>query len=601
MEETWDLERVFPGGRTSKAFRQFLGRLQRELQELEYACQTLLEDQVLEVDQLKKRILESQDLYKKWYQAFEFVMCLKAQDTTDQQAQILLDEIHTLSSSYSRCHSALDAAMLQLPEASWHELLHFPETKPFSFILEERRRLRQTMKSQDVEEAFQTVEADGLHAWGDFYPTIVGRMTIEGEDCADREGIPVIQAAKTVYYGEDRGKRIALFRKWKEAWEEEAELCAKAINHIAGFRLNVYRHRGWDSFLHETLAQNRIKEHTVRMMWDVIFNHRKPLLNYLHRKRELFGADELCWTDQFAPLPLEQKGSRTLSFGEAASFIERHLRSFDEHLADFAGRVFREQWIDAAPDPKKAAGAFCAPFPLSHESRIMMTFHHDLSSTGVLAHEVGHAYHYHLLQEQPMFLQDCPPTVAEMASTLTETIVMKAAVADADNDVIRLHLINNQLIRDVGILLNGHVRYIFETNFYERRKVHVLSVDELNQLMVAAQKEAFAGQLATYEPTFWASLRHFYMTRHPFIHYPYTVAHLISTGFYAILEHEANQGERLRQLLAASTQMTVEELGQKYLGVDLEKPEFWIHALDKLSENVEAFLALTEKIHYLDT
>lgn len=587
VHEYWDLERVFPGGSQSDQFIKFLHQLRSSLAELERGCDQLHRKYSKRNPLIKEQLLLSQTLYEDWTQAFEFIQCLKGQDAKDQQAQSLDDEINSLSSLYKRCQTKLDETLAQLSDTSWRELLSQEELRPIAFILEERRTLQQTKLRSDVEKAFQSVEGDGLHAWGALYHTIVGRMKVYN--------LPVAQAVKTVYYGANRPERIALFQKWKEAWGREADLCAKAINHIAGFRLNVYSSRGWSSTMQETLLQNRIKEETVQAMWDALCSYKQPLLKYLERKKQLWKAEHLCWSDQFAPITVGKERPTNLTFSEAVAFIEEHLRSFDAHLADFVAQAIQERWVDACQSSRKRVGAFCAPLPKLKESRIMLTFHHDLPSTGVLAHELGHAYHYHILQELPAFLQSCPPTIAEIASTLTETILMKAAMEKTDDEGERLQLIDNQLIRDVGTLLNSQVRYLFETRFYEKRRGRTLSVEDLNQLMIEAQEEVFDGKLATYEPTFWASLRHFYMTRTPFVHYPYTVAHLISTGFYAQLKNESSRGDRLRHLLQDSTQMTVEDLGYKHLGVDLTKHDFWLQALDSLYENVKVFMDLTER------
>ena len=53
-----------------------------------------------------------------------------------------------------------------------------------------------------------------------------------------------------------------------------------------------------------------------------------------------------------------------------------------------------------------------------------------------------------------------------------------------------------------------------------------------NQLMVDAQREAFADAMADYDPTFWASKLHFYITGQPFYDFPYTFGFLFSAGIY---------------------------------------------------------------------
>jgi oligoendopeptidase F len=49
---------------------------------------------------------------------------------------------------------------------------------------------------------------------------------------------------------------------------------------------------------------------------------------------------------------------------------------------------------------------------------------------------------------------------------------------------------------------------------------------------------------------------------------------------------------KYRDLLRDTGSMTTEELGQKHLGVDLTKDEFWKAAVDRMLEDVEQFVEL---------
>ncbi|MOA62521.1 hypothetical protein D3C78_1879650 [compost metagenome] len=52
--------------------------------------------------------------------------------------------------------------------------------------------------------------------------------------------------------------------------------------------------------------------------------------------------------------------------------------------------------------------------------------------------------------------------------------------------------------------------------------------------------------------------------------------------------------QRYIDLLRDTARMTVEELAQKHLGVDLTKPEFWQKAVDLSIADVREFMAMTE-------
>lgn len=66
------------------------------------------------------------------------------------------------------------------------------------------------------------------------------------------------------------------------------------------------------------------------------------------------------------------------------------------------------------------------------------------------------------------------------------------------------------------MFLNIRARFLFETRFYERRQAGVLTANDINDLMVQAQKDAYGESLSTYSPHFWASKMHFYIDDIPF-------------------------------------------------------------------------------------
>ncbi|CRH75573.1 oligoendopeptidase%2C pepF/M3 family [Chlamydia trachomatis] len=115
--------------------------------------------------------------------------------------------------------------------------------------------------------------------------------------------------------------------------------------------------------------------------------------------------------------------------------------------------------------------------------------------------------------------------------------------------------------------------------------------------MVDAQKEAYGDALSDYNPTFWASKLHFYITGVPFYNFPYTFGYLFSLGIYAnALKEPAGFEEKYIALLKDTGSMKVEDLAEKHLGVDLKTRDFWEEAVNACMEDVEEFMRLTDPL-----
>jgi oligoendopeptidase F len=587
----WDLDSFFPGGSASPEFEQFVNDLSRRIDELKRDITKLATLKPATPDRWHETLTRAQEATSRLYQASAFVSCLTAQDVKDEKAKLWRGRLTQLGAVYRAAMTAMDDALLKVPDSDWAGLLQDERLQPIAFFLEERRRHAKEKLSPEMETLAGDLSVDGYHAWGQLYNTVVGRIQIPVEEKGKTVHLSVGQASNRLSHP-DRRVRQSTFAALEKAWSQEAELCAASLNHLAGYRLNLYRHRGWDSVLKEPLDDNRMSAETLETMWQVIEKNKPRLIYYMDRKALLLGVDALSWYDLSAPLPGEEK---QIPYDEAADFIVEQFGHFDPEMAKFARHAFENRWIEAEDRPGKRPGGFCTSFKLSRQSRIFMTYAGTASNVSTLAHELGHAYHQHVMNDLPEFAQDYAMNVAETASTFAELIVTDAAIRHASSAKEKLKLVEDKLQRAVAFFMDIHARFLFETRFYERRKQGPVSVEELNALMLQAQKDGFHHALSVYHPYMWASKLHFYITGAPFYNFPYTFGYLFSTGIYARAQAEGPSFARKYVALLRDTgRMTVEDLAKKHLGVDLTQPEFWQSAVDAVLEDVDLFLELTE-------
>ncbi|MCA0969303.1 hypothetical protein LCM20_01710 [Halobacillus litoralis] len=530
---------------------------------------------------IKETILAFQDVFGKCYEAVECAICLTSIDTKDTQAKNYDQEANSCFSQYLQLEAQLKEELSQLSEQQWKSVIRDGQMQA---ILPAIQKWRQ----YDVRERpFIDLEQHGLHGWGELYQMASDRVKLTVDDRIFRAN----QATRVVYYNDNRNERLDAFEDWKAEWGKVSDLTSTALNHSVGFRL-ISDHT---STYAKSLEANRIEQKSVQQMWNVVSKAKQPFLDFLKRKADLQHAGEVHWTDQFAPLPYRSYNTK-LPLKEGLDMMVTSLNGFDPRLGDFVTKAVREGWIDASVTSDKSTGAFCAVLPSRKQCRVMHHDSEDIQGIGVLAHELGHAYHYGILQKQPMYMQDCPQAFTEIASTLFETIVMEEAITHSTNPLEKMHLLDNQISRDIGTILNSHVRHLFEMKFYKERSEGSISVNRMNDLMVDVQKEVFDHTFSQYDPTFWASLRHFYFMRKPFGHYPYTVAHLLSTGIYHQIKNKENRGDLLDALLADTSSLTIEELAYKHLQEDLSTGMLWEDALQSMFENIERFTNLTRKV-----
>lgn len=589
--EVWDLDVLFPGGSGSTELRVHMDEALPKLERFEKLSENFAVPTTADDAKNVAEVLESvKDMMLHLRQSGAFIGCLMAQNTEDKKAALLQSESSSQSARFSSALQKIQQDLTKTDDTVWNALMEDEALKEFTFVLNEWRDKARLLLSEKEENLITALSMDGYHGWSELYDMLVGeikiKITIDGQE----KTLSVGQANNLSSHANGEVRKES-YNKLEDAWTEKEDFFAKTLNSIAGFRLEVYKKRGWENPLQEPLQMNRMKQQTLDAMWGAISKNKQPFVGYLNRKAELLGKDKLDWFDVDAPVT---ESTQTFSYQEGAEFILEHFKKFGPELEKFSRNAFEKGWIEAEDRPNKRPGGFCTGLPLTEESRIFMTYSGSMSNVATLAHELGHAFHSYALRPVHQINRSYAMNVAETASTFAEMIVADAAVKNASSDEEKIALLEDKVQRSVAFFMNIHSRFLFETRFYEERKKGVVPASRLNELMEEAQMEGFGGGLKSTHPHFWASKLHFYITYVPFYNFPYTFGYLFSLSVYAkALEEGAGFEEKYMALLRDTAVMTAEDLAMKHLGEDITQEAFWEKGIALCVKDAEEFISLT--------
>ncbi|MDY7046448.1 MULTISPECIES: M3 family oligoendopeptidase [unclassified Virgibacillus] len=590
LHPTWDLDVIFPGGSDSKAFHTYLQSTQEEMKNL-FNTVSYFSPKKRDGDKetLVLLIKQLEATMKKVREAFAFISCLSAQNLKDEKANLLVSRRHEIKAEMDTIQTTFEQKLVDIPDIVWDQLVKSEDLVDVAYVLEEFRNHANEQLVRDQEVLINDLAIDGYHAWGQMYDVIIGNMSVDMVEDGETKSYSIGQATNKLTHP-NRSYRKQVFQQLDKAWKNNASLFGQTLNHLAGFRLQTYKHRNWNEVLQEPLALNRMRKETLDAMWTAIKKYKHPFVEYLMNKAKLLGLNKLSIYDVGAPV---NKVVKTSSFEEGADFIVEHFTQFSPQMADFAKMAFENRWIEAEDRPNKRPGGFCTSFPDSKQTRIFMTYSGTSSNIATLAHELGHAYHQHVMNDVNGLNQRYAMNVAETASTFAEMVVADASVKSARSIAEKKSLLEDKIQRSIAFFMNIHSRFIFERRFYEERKQGLVPVKRLNDLMIEAQKEAYCDALSEYDPNFWASKLHFHITRVPFYNFPYTFGYLFSLGIYAkAQENEDSFEDAYISLLRDTGRMNVEDLAKKHLDTDLTKPEFWEAAIQLCVNDVDEYLSL---------
>ena len=586
----WDLESIFAGGSSSESLQQELQQISTKMKEFHQLVDAFTPNAENQVEALTEILAVHEEIQKSFTECGSFIEALNSANIHDQQAKLLTGQLYSNLPAFQLATTILNKKFASYSEEDWQNLMtHFSQ---IAFRLSEMRRDGQELLDEQSENIINTLALDGQSAWSQHYDTIVASIQIP----FNGEMLSAGQAFNTMMSSQDKAVRQELFEKWEKAWSEKADIFADTLNHLDGFRLNNYKLHGIDDFLKQPLEYNRLDKETLDMMWGTIQKNKQPIIDFLTRKAQLFGKDKMDWQDQDAPIVLGNFEERRYTFDQAADFIVENFKKFSPKMSEFAQMAFDKAWIEAEDRPGKRPGGYCTSLPKSQESRIFMTYGESVNEVSTLAHELGHAFHSHVMWDLPTLNQDYAMNVAETASTFAELIVADATLKEAKTDEEKINLLDVKLQNAIAMFMNIHARFIFESNFYAARQKGLVATDEITRLMVEAQKEAYINGLGSYHPHFWAAKLHFFIDEVPFYNFPYTFGYLFSLGIYAKASQHADGFEdQYIALLRDTASMTTEELAKKHLDTDLHQATFWQAGIDMVLKDIATFMELTEK------
>lgn len=460
----------------------------------------------------------------------------------------------------------------------------------YKFYFEEIKNDISHMMSDEAEALFAKMNISGGRAWGDLFSYLTSKVKVDYN--GETTSLPFIRGLAD---SEDAQVRKAAFEAELACYDKVKDSVAFALNSIKA-QVNLEAElRGYEDPLAMTLDRSRMKKATLDAMLEAMREAMPAFRKYLRHKASLLGYENgLPWYEILAPMG--KAGSESFTAEYAHEYLVEHFSSFAPDLAEMVDRAFKEEWIDFYPRAGKVGGAFCSNLPFVGQSRILTNFSGSFGSVVTLAHELGHAYHGQQIQSHRPLNTGYTMPVAETASNFNELIIVNDAIDKATGEE-KIRLIESQIQDSTQIIVDIYSRFLFEDEVIRRRKNTFLYADELEKIMINAQKEAYGDGLDPdyLHPYMWCCKSHYYSAGLSYYNFPYAFGGLFSRGLYAKYLEEGDAFlPKYRELLRATTVDTVENVAA-IAGIDLTRPEFWRESLKTITDQIEMFIEETSK------
>ncbi|SFR89858.1 oligopeptidase F. Metallo peptidase. MEROPS family M03B [Halomicrobium zhouii] len=583
-EHKWDLESLFADDEAWEAAYEDAEELVADLERYEGRATddaaTLLET------------LETyEELMRTVADVASYARMRKDEDTTRDRYQALTARSQSLSSDASSAASFLEPA---LQELTWDDVEAMIDEEPalaeYEHYFDDVLRMKEHTRSAEVETLLAEL-SEVTGAPGEVY-NMLANADMEFPTVEDSDGEPqpiTLNNFTTLQKNPDREFRQRVYEAFYDEWGTVRNAVGAAYKNSVKTDVKMAQARDYDTAREAALDGPNVPVEVYDNLVETVNDNLDKLHRHAELKRDAIGADELRMWDLYVPVVQEE--SPDVEYEQACEYVVDAMAPLGEAYQDRVADGLESRWVDVYETANKQSGAYSGG---TYDSQpfILMNYQDDVESMYTLAHELGHSLHSEYTSEhQPYVYSGYEIFVAEVASTVNETLLTHHLLETVEDDRLRKHVLNEYLERFRSTLYRQTMFAEFEHRAHEMDEAgEPLTPDRLDDLYrdlkgtyyePAAVDDRIARE--------WMRIPHFYRA---FYVYQYATGISAAVALVdGILEEGEPAAERYVDFLSNGSREYPLELLQG-AGVDMASPEPVERAVSTYGDYLDELSAL---------
>lgn len=389
----------------------------------------------------------------------------------------------------------------------------------------------------------------------------------------------------TFMESKDRRVRKEAFQGLSRAYLSHRHTLAATLSGNVKRNIFYARARRYGSSLEAALDEDNVPVSVYDNLISTVRQHLGKLHRYLALRKKVLGLDELHLYDIYTPLVAE--AHLEIPYHKAVEMVKEGLRPLGDEYLNVLNSGFTSGWIDIYENVGKTSGAYSWG-PYGTHPFVLLNYQPNLRNAFTLAHELGHAMHtYYSHTHQPYVYAHYRIFVAEVASTLNESLLLDHLLKTVSDDKTKAYLLNHYLEEFRGTVFRQTMFAEFEKEIHARAEAGEALTPDLICGVYRDLNAAYHGPDTVIDPEIeieWARVPHFYMN---FYVYKYATGFSAATALYRAIVGEGRSAvERYLAFLAAGgSDYPLNELARA--GVDMSSPGPIEAALNVFGERLE--------------
>jgi len=467
------------------------------------------------------------------------------------------------------------------------EILNDKSFAPYKYYLKKTFEAGKHLLTEPEEKILSLKQQVTYKMWVDAQKKLLNAQTIKFQ----KKDLPIAEAMML---------RHQLGYKERHELHNKIIPTLKAISHMAEAELTaVYTDkkiedelRGYKTPYEATVIGYENDLDTVENLVKVINDNMKVSHRFFKARAKLLGLEKLGSADLYAPVAKSTNAKISLE-----DIVSKTIESFNKIKPEFANYVktFAENGqIDFLPKKGKRGGAYCSP---GHNvpTCVLMNVTGSIDDICTLSHEMGHSIHSELAKGQPYLYDGYTISVAEVASTFFEQLVIDDLIDNAKDDQERLRLLDEKMKGDIGTIFRQISFFNYELALHNKvRKDGGASKEEMAEMFLKEMKNFVGPIMSPAEDDGYTFLYipHF---RYFFYVYTYALGQIVSRALCAKYKEDHNFIEKVEEFLKSGQSMSPRDIFLK-TGIDIADPKFIQAGIDAVAEDVKKYEGIVNKM-----
>lgn len=456
---------------------------------------------------------KSEELERTADKLFVYSRMRRDEDNANHRYQVLFDRIEALSVEAGSVTAFMVPEMLTIDKERLYGFMEEqPELALYRHYFEELLRQKEHILSA-AEERILAMSADLSSATGNIF-SMLNNADIRFRSIKDEHGHEV-ELTKGRFGGfmesSDRRVRKDAFTSLYSTYSGLKNTLATTLT--ASVRKDIFyaRVRKYPGALEAALDQDNISPRVYQSLIEAVHGKLDYLHRYMKLRKKLMNVDELHFYDLY--VPLVQEHQKPFSYEEAREIVLQGLAPLGTEYLQVVKQGLENGWVDVFENQGKTGGAYSWGSYDTHPY-ILMNFDGKLNDVFTLAHELGHAMHsYYSNQTQPFVYSQYSIFVAEVASTVNESLLIEHLLRNSRERREKMYLLNHYLEQFRGTVYRQTMFAEFEKLVHERVEVgEPASVEDLSQIYKDLNARYFGAEVVLDDEirVEWARIPHFY-------------------------------------------------------------------------------------------